>query len=378
MLRVCHPEIEASPRPATGITISPIISPRPIGSPARGDDIQEEHMKRISFAGVIATCILLSAAHAAAAEVSELKVARQFGISFLPLMVMQEKKLFEKHAKAAGLDSTATYMQISGGTSVNDALLSNSIQIASGGVPPFAVFWARTRGTPNEVKAMTAKNCAPIMLLTREPRIKSIGDFTEKDKIAMPATKVSGQAIILQMATQQQFGKGTEFKYDNLQVAMPTPDATAALLSGATEINNQFSEAPFQYTALKKPGVRRILKSYDVLGGKTTYNLVWTTSKFHDENPKTYQAFLAAFNEAIQDINKDKRGAAEIYVRITKEKITPDEVLELINDPDIEFTMTPQNMMKIVGFMAEVGHIKVKPGSWKDMFFPEVHNLPGS
>ena len=55
-----------------------------------------------------------------------------------------------------------------------------------------------------------------------------------------------------------------------------------------------------------------------------------------------------------------------------------DEVLELISDPEIEFTMTPQNMMKIVGFMAEVGHIKVKPQSWKDMFFPEIHNLSGS
>src|SRR5678815_607611 len=113
-------KLETSPRSATGTTISPIISPRPIGPPAPGDDIQEEHMKRISIAGLAAISILLCSAHAAAAEISELKVARQFGISFLPLMVMQEKKLFEKHAKAAGLDSTATYMQISGGTSVND------------------------------------------------------------------------------------------------------------------------------------------------------------------------------------------------------------------------------------------------------------------
>ena len=334
--------------------------------------------KTIAALFVVGIAVLLTGIRPAAAEVSELKVARQFGISFLPLMVMQDKKLFEKHAKAAGLDSTATYMQISGGTSVNDALLSNSIQIASGGVPPFAVFWARTRGTANEVKAITAKNCAPIMLLTREPRIKSIRDFTEKDKIAMPATKVSGQAIILQMGTQKEFGKGAEFKYDNLQVAMPTPDATAALLSGAGEINNHFSEAPFQYQELKKPGVRSILKSYNVLGGKTTYNLVWTTTRFHDENPKTYQAFLAGFNEAIQEIHKDRKAAAEIYVRITREKISVEDVLELINDPEIEFTMTPRNMMKIVGFMAEVGHIKVRPQSWKDMFFPEVHNLLGS
>ena len=74
----------------------------------------------------------------------------------------------------------------------------------------------------------------------------------------------------------------------------------------------------------------------------------------------------------------DRRGAAETYVRITREKISVDEILELINNPEFEFTMTPKNLMKIVGFMSEVGHIKVKPESWKDLFFPEVHNLPGS
>jgi len=326
----------------------------------------------------VAFLISLTAAGGARAEVSELKVVRQFGISFLPLLVMQDRGLYEKHAAAAGLTSKATYMQISGGTSVNDALLSDSIQVASGGIPPAVIIWARTKGSANEVKAMTAKNAAPILLLTRDPRIKTIADFTEKDKIAMPAIKVSGSAIILQMATQKLYGKGQEFKFDSLQVGMPTPDATAALLSGAGEINNNFSEPPFQYQALKKPGIRQILKSYDVLGGQTTYNLLWTTTKFHNENPKTYKAFLAGFDEAIKTIYQDKRAAAETYVRITKEKISVDEVLELINNPDFEFTMTPKNMMKIVNFMADVGHIKTRPQSWKDLFFPEVHHLPGS
>ena len=90
------------------------------------------------------------------------------------------------------------------------------------------------------------------------------------------------------------------------------------------------------------------------------------------------QRILALHREAIQDINRDRRGAAEAYVRITKEKISVDEILELINNPEFEFTMTPKNLMKIVGFMSEVGHIKVKPETWKDLFFPEVHNLPGS
>lgn len=327
---------------------------------------------------IAAALVLAVSSLAAAAEVSELKVVRQFGISFLPILVMQDKKLFEKHAKAAGLDTQANYMQLSGGNTVNDALLSGTIHIATGGIPPMAIIWARTQGSANEIKAISAKNSAPILLLTRDPNIKTIRDFSDKDRIAMPAAKVSGAAIILQMATQQMFGKGTEHKYDNLHVTMSTPDATIALMSGGGEINNHFSEPPFQYQALKKAGVRQILKSYDVLGGRTTYNLLWTTTKFHDENPKTYKAFLAALTEAMQEIVKDRRAAAEIYLRLTKEKFTQDEVFELISNPDIEFTTTPKNIMKIVSFMAEAGHIKTPPKSWRDLFFPEAHNLPGS
>ena len=327
---------------------------------------------------IAAVSVLALSSFSAAAEVSELKVVRQFGISFLPILVMQDKKLFEKHAKAAGLDTQANYMQLSGGNTVNDALLSGTIHIASGGIPPMAIIWARTQGSANEIKAISAKNSAPILLLTREANIRTIGDFSEKDKIAMPAAKVSGAAIILQMATQQLFGKGAEHKYDNLHVTMSTPDATIALMSGGGEINNHFSEPPFQYQALKKAGIRQILKSYDVLGGRTTYNLLWTTTKFHDENPKTYKAFLAGLTEAIQEIAKDRRAAAEIYLRLTKEKFTQDEVFELISNPDIEFTTTPKNIMKIVSFMAEAGHIKTPPKSWRDLFFPEAHALPGS
>ena len=333
------------------------------------------HVRAIAVAAAAALAL---SSLTAAAEVSELKVVRQFGISFLPILVMQDKKLFEKHAKAAGLDTQANYMQLSGGNTVNDALLSGTIHIATGGIPPMAIIWSRTQGSANEVKAISAKNSAPILLLTREPNIKTIADLSDKDRIAMPAAKVSGAAIILQMATQQLFGKGTEHKYDNLHVTMSTPDATIALMSGGGEINNHFSEPPFQYQALKKPGIRSILKSYDVLGGRTTYNLLWTTTKFHDENPKTYKAFLAGLTEAMQEIARDRRAAAEIYLRLTKEKFTQDEVFELISNPDIEFTTTPKNMMKIVSFMAEAGHIKTAPKSWRDLFFPEVHNLPGS
>jgi NitT/TauT family transport system substrate-binding protein len=34
--------------------------------------------------------------------------------------------------------------------------------------------------------------------------------------------------------------------------------------------------------------------------------------------------------------------------------------------------------MKYVDFMYKVGSIKVKPASWKEMFFPSAHTLSGS
>jgi NitT/TauT family transport system substrate-binding protein len=34
--------------------------------------------------------------------------------------------------------------------------------------------------------------------------------------------------------------------------------------------------------------------------------------------------------------------------------------------------------MKYLDFMHRTGALKVKPDSWKDMFFPMAHALPGS
>jgi NitT/TauT family transport system substrate-binding protein len=50
----------------------------------------------------------------------------------------------------------------------------------------------------------------------------------------------------------------------------------------------------------------------------------------------------------------------------------------MLDDPQVKYTTTPQNVLKYVDFMNQIGSIKAKPASWKDLFFPNVHNLPGS
>jgi len=311
------------------------------------------------------------------AELAEIKVAQQYGISYLPLMLMEEQKLIEKHAKAAGVDVKVGWAKFAGGNVMNDALLSSSLQFASGGVGPLVTLWARTKGNL-DVKAVSAINSMPLFLNTRNPNVKTIRDFTEKDKIALPAVKVSIQAVTLQMAAEKAFGEGQQGKLDALTVSLSHPDAQVALLSGASEITAHFGSPPFQYQQLEKPGIHTVLNSYDVLGGPATFNVVWTTSKFRSENPRLYDAFVKALDEATAIINKDKKAAAEAYLRISKDKDTVADILAMLNDPAIVYTTTPQNVMKYVDFMNKIGSIKVKPDSWKDLFFPNIHGAAGS
>jgi NitT/TauT family transport system substrate-binding protein len=314
----------------------------------------------------------------AQAEVKKVGIAQQYGISYLPLMVMEDKKLLEKEAKAAGLgDLEVIWAKFAGGNVMNEALLAGDLQFASGGVAPFFMLWAKTRDNI-DVKAISAMNAMPLLLNTRNPEIKTLKDFTEKDRISLPAVKVSIQAITLQMEAEKVFGPGQQNRLDAFTVTQSNPDGMIAMLSGSSEINSHFAAPPFQYTELAKPGIHTVLNSYDVMGGPHTFNVVWTSKKFADANPKTYAAFIKAFNDSIAIVNKDKKAAAELYIRVSKSKETVASVEKMLNDPNIEFTATPKNVMKYVDFMNRIGIVKTKPDTWKDLFFPNAHHLPGS
>jgi len=330
---------------------------------------------------VASLCCMLSLGIAAPAhaETSEVRAAQQFGLSYLALMMMEDSKLVEKQAKTMGLgDIKVSWAKLGGPGAMNDALLSGGIDFGTGGVPSLITLWSKTHGTPQEVRGVGALNSMPVNLVTSNPNVKSIRDFTDKDKIAVTTVKVSTQALLLQMAAAKEFGEQNYAKLDPLTVSLPHPDAMTALLSGGGTITAHFSSPPFQYQEVGRPGIRTILSNYEILGGPATFNVVWSTAKFRDANPKTYAAFVAAFEEATATINRDKRAAAEVYKRMSGTKETVEELLKMMEDPLVEYTLTPKSIMKTAEFMAKVGTIKEKPSSWKDLFFPNVHGLQGS
>jgi NitT/TauT family transport system substrate-binding protein len=331
---------------------------------------------RLLAVGFIA--IVLSSM-AAKAQAPEIRFARQFSMGYLQFNVMEHHQLVEKHAKALGIPEVkVVWATFNSPAAMNDALLSGSIDIVSGGVPGLLTIWARTQGTANAVKGIAAFTSQPILLNTRNPNVKSIADFTEQDKIAVPAVKVSVQAMMLQMAAAKQWGQANFAKLDPLTVGMSPPDATVALLSDSAGITSVFGVPPFQSQQLEKEGVRTVLNSYEVFGGPHTFTLAWTSSQFRDKNPALYKALVAAFDEATQMLNKDVKPAAQYWIDNVKSKLSVEKVAEIASGPQVKWTMVPENTMKYAEFMHAVGSIKAMPATWKDLFFPEVHDLPGS
>jgi NitT/TauT family transport system substrate-binding protein len=337
------------------------------------------HSLRLLSAAVIAVVAIPLAAAPVKAEVAELRIVRQFGIAFLPLMVMDAEKLFEKRAAELGIDTKPVYMTLGSNTAVNEALISGSVNIVTNGPPGFLTVWSRTKGTSSEIKGIASLVSQSSWLNTTDPNIKSIRDLTDKDRIALSAIKVSIPAIILQMAAAKEFGNAEYFRLDKLTVSLAHPDGMAMMLNGKTEIDAHFTSPPFQNIEMKTPGVHTILTSEDVMGGPSTWSILFTTVKFKNENPKTIQAFASALDDAQKLIKANPDRAADIYLASSKEGgATKPDIISILGDGSVDYTRVPQKIMVYAHFMKGVGTLKSIPGSWKEPFFEYVQDLPGN
>ena len=334
-------------------------------------------LRRCVFACAAVAAALLVPATAAHAE-GRIRIAQQFGIAYLILDVVRDQQLIEKHGKAQGQAIEVEWASISGATAMNEALLANSLDVVSAGVPPLLTLWDRTQGRQN-VKAVAALGSLPNYLITNNPQVKTLKDLGAKDRIAVPAAGVGFQSRTLQIETAKVFGRDDFKRFDSISVSLPHPDATAALIAGGSEINTHFSSAPFYYQALDaNKAVHKVLSSYDILGGPATFNVLYTTQKYHDENPKTYGAFYAALQEAAQWIRANKAQAADTFIRVQKSKLSPEFVRKIIEDPENDFTIVPHRTFVYADELHKLGVLKTKAASWKDYFFAEAHAAPGS
>ncbi len=332
-----------------------------------------------SLASFVAVLMALLLPRSVAAETGEVRFAIGPGLTFLAFAVLEKEKLVEKHVQALGLPPPkVTVNRVSNNDAIRDSVMSGAADIVGTGTPSFLPLWARTHGSGNHIKALTAFNAAPLVLVTRNPDVKTIADFTDKDRIALPGVLNSTQAIILQMQAEKIWGVGNHKKLDHLTISRGHPDALAALLSGASEITAHFAAPPFDRTALASPGIRKVLTSHEAFGGPATNGVTLTTEAFRNANPKTVKAFVEAMKEAMVVINTDRRKSARLYAEATGDKIGEEGLFKILDAPDMVFSVTPNGTLQLAKFMHRIGSIKIEAQTWTDLYFPEIHDQPGS
>ena len=220
-----------------------------------------------------------------------------------------------------------------------------NVDVVGIGLPSFLTMWDKTRGNMN-VRGIVAMNRQPAYLNTRNPNIKSIRDFTENDRIALPAPKVSVQAIMLQMIAEKTFGKFDAL--DKLTVGMSHPDGTAAMLSGKLEISSHFTSAPFQYQQLENPAIRKVLSSYDATDGPNTFSAVATMARWREANPQLYKVG-AGGDSGGERVHREKsaRGGGDFREDREHQAAGRRSSQKMISDPEFSYAPEPENVMKI-------------------------------
>jgi NitT/TauT family transport system substrate-binding protein len=315
-------------------------------------------------------CALLAlaagAAPANAEEARQLRIVKQPGLGYLQLIVMREQKTLEKRLPGVEIE----WRQLTSGPVIRDAMLAGQLDIGSGGVGPF--IQAIDKGL--DWKTLGALVEMPLYLNCARPDIRTLKDLKPGDRIAMPAIG-SMQHVVLQMEAERELGDPK--KLNQQIVAMSHPDGTAAILS-KREITCHLSSPPFQYEQLRDPGIHKVFDSYAVSGGPHTFNLLWASDKWVRANPRLVKAFVDALREATDFVNAQPAEAARIYVASEKSRSTPEQILDIMKQDGVRYTMTPVGLERFATFMQKIGMIRTRPGSWRDYAFEHLHALPGN
>src|SRR6185437_10534558 len=120
------------------------------------------HARNMVMATVIASSLALFC-NAADAETPEVRLADQFGLSYLPVYVALSEQMFRKRFEAAGLkDVKVTELKIASGAAANDALLSENADLVLGGLTGMFILADKTRGTPLEVRGACHASCRQV------------------------------------------------------------------------------------------------------------------------------------------------------------------------------------------------------------------------
>lgn len=306
-----------------------------------------------------------------------LRIERPLDLAALPLLVMQHEHLIERVAEAMGLGGVTVAWITTGEQPPLDDLAAGKTDLAVVSLPHFLLAADATGGTAGEVRALGAVVQRPYVLVTRNPNIHTILDFTRADRIAVPALKTSGPAVTLEMAAAREWGATHYDRLDGLVVARPDSAAATELIEGKGEITAHFSRSPYVDGELGDKAIHRVMDSFDIDGPHSAAVLV-TTTRLRAANPTLCAAILSALQQADDFIRQHPGEAAEIFSSTDKDDIPVEDLSDMIGDPDLAYSAAPAGVTRLAAFLQRIGRLKRHVSGWQDFFLPEARDLKGN
>lgn len=332
----------------------------------------------MALRSLIAALALLATLMPAFAQQQQVKIGIGYGLAFLPLYICEDLKLVDKYAKAAQLDIKVSFPRLNGAAQVRSALASGAIDIGPFGIAPLLAARDKTKGTPQQMFAVSGITSLPLTLLSNQPDEHSIADLKPRDRIAVP-TLTSPQMQLLDMQSEKIFGR-----HDRLRsqvVVLSHADAVDALGEGATKgkdgVTAYFASPPFTEIALRDANVHPILTSAGAIGGKFSFLVLGATKAAIDAQPGLPEVVDKAMDEAARIIRDDPRRAAQIYLTHEPSATLNAAVMAgVIGDIKDEFGSAVYGVQAMADFMARHGTLKAPPRSWKEIVAPALLNSP--
>jgi len=326
--------------------------------------------RKIALAAFMAGAALVSLQSGASAETDQIRIAYVPGSCNLAHYVMEENKLVEKHLKEAGLpEASVTYQLFAGAGQLGDALLSGSLDFGALGATQAFVLADRTSTMSNQFKIAVPLCDQTFVLMSADPEVKSPDDLKPGSRIAMPTPKNSVYAQVLQIYAAKKFGWEQRGYYDDMGIPMGHPEAVASLKAKDPTVTAHFTGAPWSMIE-EKNGAHQVLSSFDVTGPASL--VAQTVSKeWKEANPRSYEAVVAAFEEATQMLAADPKFAAEIIMRREKPAgVTEDDLVAYFGDKSqIVYDNVPHGTQAWRDFMFKSGILKNEPKSWMDVYW---------
>jgi NitT/TauT family transport system substrate-binding protein len=314
----------------------------------------------VVLALVASACSNTANSSSSSSAPSSFTIAYQPGLGAVTLVVLKLQKTLAKQFPQTDFQ----WKVVNSGAAVREAMIANQAQLGYLGLPPFLVGW--DRGFNWKVLSATVRTDA--WLVARDPRIKSLRDFTRSDKIGVVAPD-SQQAILLRKAAQEQLGDAHAL--DRNLISISSADGEQALLTG--QLAAQFAGSPYQEREVAAGG-HIVLRSSDIFG-PVGAALIVLAPNFYDQYPdfvkKLYQDILTAtafastqHDQAAQYLAQDQGGGGSVA-----------QFKALLDSPSVVFDTTPSGLMAYATFMQAIGLISKVPASVEDLELPTLNGI---